>query len=248
MSSRRYQVKEVALLSGVSVRTLHHYDRLGLLTPSGRTEAGYRLYSDNDLLRLQQILVQRELGLALEDIRSLLDDPGFDRKAALRHQRAQLVLRAEHTDAMIRAIDAALQEEREQDMTQIFNGFDPAKYEHETQQRWGNDERYKESQRRTKHRTPEQWREQQAENAAIMRSLAAAMSGGEAADDPSVMELAEQHRLSIDRWFYPCSKAAHVQLADLYEADARYAQSIDQHAPGLTPFLAAAIRANAERA
>ena len=79
-SRRHYQVKEVAELSGLSIRALHHYDAIGLLTPSLRTAAGYRVYDDDDLLRLQQILIGRELGLSLEDIRRSLDDPSFDRR------------------------------------------------------------------------------------------------------------------------------------------------------------------------
>src|SRR5690242_1096266 len=98
---RLYQVKEVASLSGVSVRALHHYDELGLLVPRERTDAGYRLYDDQDLLRLQQILIGRELGLSLEAIRRSLDEPGFDRKGALLSQRAELEKRAEQTQAML---------------------------------------------------------------------------------------------------------------------------------------------------
>ena len=97
-------MKDVARLTGVSVRTLHHYDAIGLLVPSGRTAAGYRRYTDDDLLRLQQILIGRELGLPLEEIRQSLDDPRFDRKAALLDQRQRLHERARQAEAMIRAI------------------------------------------------------------------------------------------------------------------------------------------------
>src|SRR5882724_4006984 len=103
-----YQVKEVAELSGVSVRALHHYDELGLLVPAGRTSAGYRLYDDDDLLRLQQILIGRELGLSLEEIHRSLDEPSFDRKRALVAQRAELEKRAQQAQAMLRAVDAAI--------------------------------------------------------------------------------------------------------------------------------------------
>src|SRR6185369_5408776 len=108
MAKGTYLVKEVAALSGVTVRALHHYDELGLLTPKARTDAGYRLYNDHDLLRLQQILIGRELGLSLEAIRRSLDDPSFDRRAALVAQRAELAARAERAESMVRAIDAAL--------------------------------------------------------------------------------------------------------------------------------------------
>src|SRR5690606_1513284 len=95
-------------IAGVSVRTLHHYDTLGLLVPTRRSAAGYRLYDDDDLLRLQQILIGRELGLTLEAIRRSLDDPAFDRRRALLEQRKQLERRAEETAEMIRAVDRAL--------------------------------------------------------------------------------------------------------------------------------------------
>jgi DNA-binding transcriptional MerR regulator len=91
---RTYQVKEVASLAGLTIRALHHYDSIGLLVPSARSAAGYRLYADDDLLRLQQILIGRELGLSLEAIRRSLDDPRFDRREALLAQRAELGARA----------------------------------------------------------------------------------------------------------------------------------------------------------
>ena len=255
MQSRRtYQVKEVAELSGLSVRALHHYDAIGLLVPSTRTAAGYRLYSDDDLLRLQQILIGRELGLSLEDIRRSLDDPRFDRRQILLDQRAQLKQRAEHTAQMIGAIDAALAavkdtetEDTTMDMKKIFNGFDPDKYADETKQHWGNTEAYKVSMRRTKSYTEADWGKLRDEQSAIYADAFAALTAGKGPEDPAVMDIAERHRLSIDRWFYPCNVTMHRGLADMYEADQRFAQNIDKYGAGLTPFLAAAIRANAQR-
>ena len=106
---RSYHVNEVARIAGVSIRTLHHYHEIGLLVPPGRTESGYRLYDDDALLRLQQILIGRELGLSLEQIRRSLDDPKFDRRQALLAQRRQLAERGEQVARMIGAIDRALQ-------------------------------------------------------------------------------------------------------------------------------------------
>src|SRR5688572_5006272 len=137
MNARRtYRVKDVARIAGVSVRTLHHYDEIGLLVPRTRSGAGYRLYNDDDLFRLQQILLGRELGLSLEEIRSSLDDPRFDRRKALLAQREQLRKRARQTEAMIRAVEAALMvlDDRKggtMDMKEIFDGFDASKYEDE---------------------------------------------------------------------------------------------------------------------
>src|SRR5690242_3403887 len=108
MKTRSYQIKDVAELAGVSARTLRYYEEIGLLTPSARTAAGYRLYTDTDLMRLQQILIGRSLGLALEEIRKSIDDPRIDRKSLLRRQRETLAARAKATADMIRSIDAAI--------------------------------------------------------------------------------------------------------------------------------------------
>ena len=253
MKRRTYQVKEVAALARVSVRALHHWDEIGLLAPRARTEAGYRLYDDDDLLRLQQILVGRELGLPLEEIRRSLDEPGFDRRAALRAQRRELEARAAHTAAMLRAIDHALAvlDEKEggtMDAGKLFEGFDHEKHEAEAEERWGGTPELEESRRRTRRYTPEDWKRHGAEQAAVYAAAAALMKAGAAPDGAEAMDAAERHRALIDRWFYPCAPAMHARLADLYEADARFAASIDKAGgPGLTPFLVAAIRANARR-
>ena len=246
---RTYQVKEVAELSGVSVRALHHYDELGLLVPQGRTDAGYRLYNDEDLLRLQQILIGRELGLSLEEIRSSLDDASFDRKGMLVRQRAELTKRVQQATAMLSAVERALtllEEEGEgMNMKDIFDGFEPSKYEAETQARWGETDAYPESKRRTARYTKEDWQRMATEQSSIYADAYQALVAGKLPSDPEVLDVAERHRLSIERWFYPCSPAMHRALSLMYEQDPRFAESIDQNRPGLTPFLAAAIRENA---
>ena len=257
MAKRTYLVKEVAALSGVTVRALHHYDELGLLTPNARTAAGYRLYSDDDLLRLQQILIGRELGLSLEAIRRSLDDPGFDRRAALIAQRAELAARAERAEDMVRAIDAALaaleeaedREDTKVDYRKIFDGFDHTQYEDEVKQRWGNTDSYKKSKQRWDSYTEADLMRLKQEQGAIYLEAFAALQAGVAPDDPRAMDVAERHRLSFDRWFYPCSHKMHASIADMWEADTRYATSIDKHGgEGLAKYLGAAMRANAARA
>jgi DNA-binding transcriptional MerR regulator len=252
---RQYQVKEVAQIAGVSERTLHHYDELGLLVPSGRSGAGYRLYADDDLLRLQQILLGRELGLSLEAIRRSLDDPKFDRKQALLLQRSELAKRASDTAAMLRAVDAALalldrahdDSAVSIDMKRVFDGFDPARYEVEAEQRWGNTDAFKESKKRTQRYTKQDWERLAAEQASIYADAFQALQAGKAPSDTQAMNVAERHRQCIERWFYPCSYEMQRGLAAMYEADVRFAENIDKHGAGLTPFLAAAIRENASR-
>lgn len=249
---RTYKVSEVAQLSRLTVRALHYYDSIGLLVPSARSAAGYRLYDDDDLLRLQQILLGRELGLSLEAIRRSLDDPSFDRRSALLAQRAELAARAERAADMIRAIDAALHAIEEDEMSnvdfkKIFDGFDPERYADEVEQRWGKTDAYKVSVERAKSYGESDWQKIKEEQAAILDDARAARDAGVRPDEPRAMDVAERHRLSIDRWFYPCSPKMHCGLADLWESDPRYAASIDKHAAGLTQYLAAAVRANANR-
>src|SRR6185436_18523196 len=107
---REWRVGEVARLAHVTVRTLHHYDEIGLLVPSGRSESGYRRYSEDDLRRLQQILLFRQLGFTLEAIQQMVDDPVFDRQKALEAQRALLIEQKARTDAILRGVDRALAE------------------------------------------------------------------------------------------------------------------------------------------
>ena len=130
---------------------------------------------------------------------------------------------------------------------EMFEGFDPSEHEEEARQRWGSTEAYQESARRAKTYRKEDWAAIQAEQKAIHDDAAAAMRAGKRPEDEAVLAIAERHRLSIDRWFYPCGASMHENLADLYEADPRFAASIDRHGEGLTPFLSAAIRANARR-
>lgn len=250
MAPRTYKVKEVARLSGVTVRTLHHYDEIGLLSPR-RTSAGYRLYTEADLLRLQQILVHRELGLPLERIKMILADPGFDPRQALLEQRARLEARAEQTKAMLAAVDAALRAlegDEIMDMKELFDGFDPSKYEAEAKERWGHTESYAQSMQRTGAYTKEDWARIKAETDDLMRRIAAQVQAGTAPTDEVAMDLAEEHRLQIDRFYYTCSHSMHRNLGQMYTADSRFEQNLDKYGDGVAAFLSAAIEANCDRA
>jgi DNA-binding transcriptional MerR regulator len=247
-----WTVGQVAELTGITVRTLHHYDEIGLLRPSGRSRAAYRLYGEADLRRLHQILLFRELGFTLEVIQQLVDDPGFDRRQALETQRALLVERMGQTQAIVRGIDRALAElngEGIMKTEELFEGFEEAnrQYEDEVKERWGDTEAYRESARRTKKYTKEDWKRFKVESEEAGKRWIALLAAGADPMSPAAMDLAEGARLQIDRWFYPCSPEMHRKLADMYEADPRFTATYEKMAPGMTAFVSAAIRANADR-
>jgi len=237
-------VGELAKLTHVSVRTLHHYDEIGLLTPSGRSRASYRLYTEHDLARLQQVLFFRALGFSLDGIARVMNAPDFDRKKALLAQRALLVDEARRLTAMVALVDKTLDAlEGNDTMTdeEMFEGFDPGSHEEEARARWGNTSSYAEAARRTKGYTKETWTAIRAEAQAINEGFAAAMDSGTVANDPAVRALVERARMHIDRWFYPCSREMHAALGQMYVDDPRFAANYEKVREGLAQFVRDAI-------
>lgn len=247
-------VGDVAKLAKVSVRTLHHYDELGLLSPSARSGAGYRLYTVGDLERLQQVLFFRELGFALEDIGRIMAAPEFDRIDALRAQRSLLAEKSRRLSAMLSALDAAIDATEKgthvdkDEMFEVFGDFDPSEYEEEVQQRWGETDAYKESARRTARYSKADWERFKAESEEINAAIVALMDEGIRADDPRAMDAVDRARLQIDTWFYPCSHQMHVGLAEMYLADPRFTATYEKIHPGMAQYVHDAILANAARA
>jgi MerR family transcriptional regulator, thiopeptide resistance regulator len=237
-------VKEVAELSGTTVRTLHHYDEIGLLQPGERSEAGYRLYSHADLERLQEILGWRELGFALAEIAALLDDPHYDRAGALRRQRVLVEGEAERLQALRAALDAAIAAEEsghDQEETTMFEGFNP--HEDEARERWGGTAPYEESVRRTKTYGEAEWRAIKEEGDAIAGEFAALMEVGADPAGDDARALALRHREYLSRWFYDCTPQIHHGLAEMYVADPRFTKKWDEHGEGVAVFVRDAILA-----
>jgi MerR family transcriptional regulator, thiopeptide resistance regulator len=239
-------VGEVAELAGITVRTLHHYDELGLLSPSERSGAGYRLYSYDDLARLQEILIWRALGFSLAEIASLLDDPGHDRLAALERQRELVGRELDRLGALAAAVEAAIAAQHTGtriEEASMFEGFDPTQYEDEARKRWGQTEVYQESARRTGSYGEAEWRQIRRESDEIVRELVGLMQSGEPADGAAARLLAERHREHISRWFYPCSVQMHRGLGEMYVADERFARTYEREATGLAAYFRDAIAA-----
>jgi len=193
-----YTVGEVAAIAHVSVRTLHHYDATGLLTPSARSEAGYRLYTDSDLERLQQVLVYRDLELPLDEIARLMSDPAFDRLDALVTQRALVAEKVRRDEAVLALLDKTILALEggiamtKEEMFEVFGDFDPTEYEAEVEKRWGETDAYKESARRTKRYRKEDWERMKAEQDIVNGHMVAVYDEGVPANDPRSADVAEE--------------------------------------------------------
>jgi DNA-binding transcriptional MerR regulator len=248
-----YTVGQVAVLAGITVRTLHHYDEISLVSPSGRTPAGYRTYSEPDLDRLRQVLFYRRMGLPLAEIAGLLDDPGRDALSRLRGQHAALTRRIAQLQHMLAALEKEMEasqmgiELTPQERFELYGRFDPGEYEQEAEQRWGETDAYRESRRRTTSYSKEDWAAIKAETNAIESDFAAAFQAGSAADSAAARAVAERHQSHISRWFYDCGHQAHRGLAEMYVADERFRAHYEDVAPGLAQYVRDAIVANADR-
>jgi len=247
-----WTVGQVAELFGVTVRTLHHYDEIGLLVPSERSGAGYRLYTDGDLARLQQVVVYRRLELPLEEIATLLDGDE-DAVDHLRRQRATVMSRLDELRELVSAIDRALEREMNdqpatpEDLKELFgDGFED-EYQQEAEQRWGETDAWKQSQSRTKRYTKADWARVKAEADAVNAAFVTALTAGEPATSEAAMDAAEQHRLHIHERFYDLDHTFHRGLADMYVADPRFTKTYEDIAPGLAAYVRDAIHANADR-
>lgn len=250
-----YSVGQVAGFAGVTVRTLHHYDDIGLLVPSERSHAGHRRYSDADLDRLQQILFYRELGFPLEEVAALLDDPDVDPREHLRRQHELLTARIEKLQKMAEAVEHAMEARTmgiqltPEERFEVFGDKDPFNegYVEEAEQRWGATEAWAESQRRAASYTKEDWKRIKAEVDDWGRRYGALVAAGEDPSGEAAMDMAEEHREHMNRWFFEVPYELHRCFGEMYVSDERFKAFYDSVQPGLAEHLRDAIKANADR-
>ncbi|MGK2865528.1 MAG: MerR family transcriptional regulator [Mycobacterium sp.] len=236
-------VGSISALTGLSVRSLHHYDHIGLVVPSVRTAAGYRGYTDADVERLHLVLVYRAAGLALDEIRVLLDDPEVDELTRLQRQHALLLERADGLQRTIKAVEELMNARRSgiqltaQAQVEIFGttAFGE-EYAVEAEQRWGDTDEWKQSRQRVAQLTKQDWIDLKAGGDALMADLAAAKRAGVRPGSPAADALAARHRASIER-FYDCGGEMHRGLVEMYLADARFTAYYDDVEPGLAQFV-----------
>jgi DNA-binding transcriptional MerR regulator len=251
-----HTVKQVARLSGVSVRTLHHYDEIGLLKPASVGANGYRYYGREELLRLQQILFHRELGFSLEEIGRTLDAEGFDKVAALKAHRIKLEAEARRYRRLMRTIDAtlaALEGDAKMEDKAMYRGFDPEKqagYEKELVAKHGAPmQRHIDQAKAGMARwTQADFDAMQAESEAIEAGMAKALVEGLPADSAAVTALMRrQHAWIVKSWNHAAPASAIVGLAQMYVDDPRFRERYDGRQAGLAEYMAAAMTSFAER-
>ena len=237
----KMQIKEFAALAGVSVRTLHYYDEIGLLKPAQvDPQTGYRYYSGASLLRMQEILFYRELDFSLKSIGEILAAPNHDTRRALQEQKQLLTLKKERLEKLISAIDGAMKGEN------VMNAFDSSRleaYKAEAREKWGNTDAYKEYAQKTEGRTKEGWQAAADGMGEIFAGFAACKNAGHGADSPAAQALVKQLQQHITENFYTCTPQILAGLGQMYTADPRFAANIDRQGEGTADFASRAIAA-----
>ncbi|BCL13038.1 MerR family transcriptional regulator [Micromonospora sagamiensis] len=243
-------VGQVSARLGVTVRALHHWDDVGLARPSLRTTGGYRLYTAGDLERLHRIVVYREIGLGLDRIRAILNDPTEDVPAALRAQRAQVAERIDRLrqldaglDRMIAAHERGLLLDAEEQTT-IFGPTWNPDWPAQARRRYGDTTQWQQYAERSASRGPQQWQAVADTVAALDRALADAVAAGVEPGSPEANRLVERHR-TVFASYFPLTRQMQVCLGRTYEADPGFAAHYDGIHPGLATWLRRSIDASA---
>lgn len=238
------KIHEIAKLTGVTVRTLHYYDQIGLLKPKKVSEAGYRIYDQESIQKLQQILFFRELEFPLTEIKEIMECPSYDQQEALKKQRELLIKKREHIDGLIR-----LAEDSIKGVTDMkFEAFDQSdmekekrEYAKEVKERWGHTKEYEESIEKQKSYGKEQWNQMSEGAFAIFRAFAEVMKQGKTPGSKEAQELTRQWQQFITNHYYTCTKEILASLGMMYTGDERFRRNIDQSGEGTAQFVADAI-------
>jgi DNA-binding transcriptional MerR regulator len=246
-----YGIGELARMAGISVRTLHHYDAIGLVRPAGHSRGGHRRYTDDDVARLGQVLTYRELGFALDDIAEMLSHG--DVRAHLLRQRELLAQRG----AAIRRMAAAVEDELAAELTgvalppakrlAVFGDWrPPAGYAAQLEAAWAGSPQWTMSQERMAAYTVEELRAMTQETDAWVARFRAMIATGTAPDSPAAQALVAELRAAVERWWFPCDPTMHRAMAAWYAEDPErlgFLVRPDQQLPGMTEWLLAAAEA-----
>ncbi|WP_315082039.1 MerR family transcriptional regulator [uncultured Clostridium sp.] len=236
------KINEVTKLTGVTVRTLHYYDEIGLLKPRQITEAGYRLYDENALVELQQILFFKELEFSLSEIKDIITNPTFNKTEALKNHKELLIKKRERIDNLITLVDNTIKGEnnmsfKEFDMTEIEST--KKKYAKEVKERWGNSDAYMESEKKCNNYSKDQWQEINEEGRYILKAFATNMNKTPYSEEAQAL-VKEWQSFITARW-YNCTNEILQCLGLMYVGDERFKKNIDQNGEGTAEFISQAI-------
>lgn len=238
-------VSETAKLTGISVRTLHYYDEIGLLEPTSITEAGYRFYDEEALAVLQQILLYRELDFSLKEIRDILSAPDYQRRDALKAHKELLILKRKRLGRLIDLIDEMMR--GESDMS--FKEFDISeiemakrRYKEEVKARWGGTDAFAESEEKTAGYDAKKWGEADERMEEILKKIASCVHDGESPKGKRARQLVIEWKEYITDYYYKCTDEILSGLAEMYVGDGRFKESMDRAGEGTAEFLSLAIR------
>ena len=236
------KINDVAKLTGITVRTLHYYDEIGLLKPSKITDAGYRIYDEKNLETLQQILLFREMNFPLSEIKEIISNPKFDRIDALEKHKKLLIKKRQRLDNLINLVDNTIKGEndmsfKEFDMTEIEATKE--KYAKEVKERYGKTDAYKEYEVKTKNYDKDKWNDVNTEANEIFKTFAD--NKDKAPESEEVQELVKRWQDCITNNYYNCTKEILASLGLMYVNDERFKKNIDKCGEGTAEFMSKAI-------
>lgn len=235
----KLKIKDFATLTGVSARTLHYYDEIGLLRPSEvDKETGYRFYDETSLLRMQEILFYRELDFSLKSISEILSSPGYDKNKALDEQKNLLILKKERLERLISAIDSA---KKGESVMTAFDNSDYEKYKTEAAEKWGTTEAYKEYSEKSSGYSKNDFDSATEGLNMIFTEFSAIMNNGCLPESESAQTLVKKLQQFITDNFYTCTKEILAGLGQMYVLDERFRNNIDKNADGTAEFASKAI-------
>ena len=241
----KMHIREFAKLTGVSVRTLHYYDEIGLLKPSSvEKQNGYRFYDEYALMKMQEILFYRELDFPLKEIRMILSSPDYDKQNALKEQKHLLTLKKERLERLISALDCAMK-----GGAVNMNVFDNSEFEakreeyaKEAKEKWGDTAAYKESAEKTANYSPDKWEQVNSAMESIIAEFADCKRKGFSPDSREAQALVKSWQAFITENYYSCTKEILSGLGEMYIADERFKENIDRHGDGAAQFMSDAIK------
>lgn len=235
----KMQIKEFSEFIGVSVRTLHYYDEIGLLRPAEVDRVtGYRFYDEESILRMQEILFYRELDFSLKSIGEILSSSDYNKIEVLQEQKRMLIVKKERLERLISAIDDA---EKGEIVMKAFDNSEFERYKAEAQERWGNTDAYKEHAQKTKGYGKDKWSNLAADMDIIFDEFAICMKNNDTHDSEKTQKLVKKLQNHITENYYTCTNEILYGLGQMYVADERFKKNIDKHADGTAAYVREAI-------